>query len=168
MLMKTMKAKGADLAIEQMSYLEREWTKNDLYDLMCQGLLPQDDNGGQYNGNFVLLQKNAHTVKFIDDWMVAANYHLISEAPSQKLKFAGFNKNRHDYAEPGKTFFEWTCLGDWFLYTFQLHLAKNHTPALVETVMVTSGSTPTVGTETTSTPTDTTTSSPSSVGPSEV
>ena len=156
-----MEAKGADLALEQMSYLEREWTKNDLYDLMCPGLLPQDDNGGQYNGNFVLLQKNAHTVKFTDDWMMAAkNYHLISDAPSQKLNFAGFNENRHDqsmlsllircsYAEPGKTFFEWTCLGDWFLYTFQLHLAKNHTPALVETVMVTSGSTPTVGTETT-------------------
>ena len=171
LLLKTMEAKGADLAIEQTSFLEREWTKNDLYDLMCPDLLPQDDNGGQYNGNFVLLQKNAHTVKFIDDWMVAAkNYHLISDEPSQKLNFAGFKENRHDqsmlsllircaYAEPGKTFFEWTCLGDWFLYTFQLHLAKNPTPAPVKTMMVTSGSTPTVGTETTSTPTNTPTSS---------
>jgi len=175
LLLKTMEAKGADLAIEQMSHLEREWTKSDLYDLMCPGLLPQYDNGGQYNANFVLLQKNAHTVKFIDDWMVAAkNYHLISDKPSQKLNFAGFKENRHDqsmlsllircaYAEPGKTFFEWTCLGgDLFLYTFQLHLAKNPTPAPVETMMVTSGSTPTVGTETTSsTLTDSPTSSPS-------
>lgn len=174
LLLKTMEAKGADLAIEQMSHLEREWTKNDSYDLMCPGLLPQDDNGGQYNANFVLLQKNVHTVKFIDDWMVAAtNYHLISDKPSQKLNFEGFKENRHDqsmlsllircaYAEPGKTFFEWTCLGgDLFLYTFQLHLAKNPTPAPVETMMVTSGSTPTVGTETTSsTPTDSPPSSP--------
>lgn len=56
LLLKTMQAKGADLATEQMSYLKRVWTKNDLYDLMCPGLLPQDDNGGHYNGNFVLLQ----------------------------------------------------------------------------------------------------------------
>jgi hypothetical protein len=133
LLLETMEDRDADLAIEQMSWPEKEWTKNDLYDSMCPGLLQKDDDANQYTGNFVLIQKNAQTVKFVDEWMEAAkNYHLISDEPSRKPNVARFRENRHDqsllsllircaHGEPRKTPFKWTCLGDWVLYTFQLH-----------------------------------------------
>ena len=136
LLLETMIERGADLALEQMSFPEREWTKRDMYESLCPELLQGNDNADQYSGNFVLVQKNAQTMKFVKDWMEAAkNIHLISDEPSVKPNIATFRENRHDqsmlsllircaYGEQGKTAFKWTCMRDWVLYTFTLHSTK--------------------------------------------
>jgi hypothetical protein len=125
--------RDADLSLEQMSWAEREWTKGDIYDRLCPEILPYYDTVPQYSGSFIAIRKNLKTVEFVTDWMeTAKNYHLISDEKSNTLKYHGFRENRHDqsllsmlircsYDERNKTEFEWTCLGDWTTYTFQLH-----------------------------------------------
>ena len=132
LLLETMVERDADLSLEQMSWLENEWTKGDVYDQLCPELLPYYDPNTQYSGNFIAIRKNAETVAFISDWMDAAkNYHLISDEKSATLKYDRFRANRHDqsllsmlircsYDERGKQVFPWTCLGDWTTYTFRL------------------------------------------------
>lgn len=132
LLLETMMERNADLALEQMSLLENEWTKGDIYDQLCPELLPYYDPNTQYSANFVAIRKNAETVAFVSDWMEAAkNYHLISDEKSNTLKYKDFQSNRHDqsllsmlircsYDERGKQEFSWTCLGDWTAYTFRL------------------------------------------------
>ena len=133
LLLETMVERDADLALEQMSWAEREWTKGDIYDLLCPEIFPYYDNGTQYSGSFIAIRKNAKTLELVSDWMEAAkNYHLISDEKSNTLKYRGFRENRHDqsllsmlircsYDERGKTEFKYTCLGDWTAYTFKLH-----------------------------------------------
>lgn len=132
LLLETMVERGADLALEQMSWLENEWTKGDIYDQLCPELLPYYDPSSQYSGNFLAIQKNDQTLAFVHDWLKAASdYHLISDEKSSTLKYKDFRGNRHDqsllsmlircsYDERGKTAFKYTCLGDWTTYTFRL------------------------------------------------
>jgi hypothetical protein len=52
LLLETIEDWGADLAIEQMPFPEKEWTnKNNVYASMCPGLLQEDDDAKQYSGN---------------------------------------------------------------------------------------------------------------------
>lgn len=132
LLLEKMVERNADVALEQMSWPENEWTKGDIYDQLCPELLPYYDPSSQYSANFVLLRKNRETVAFVSDWLEAAkNYHLISDEKSNTLKYKDFRANRHDqsllsmlirchYDERGKEKFKWTCLGDWTAYTFKL------------------------------------------------
>jgi hypothetical protein len=132
LLLETMTARGADFALEQMSFRENEWTKGDIYDQLCPELLPYYDPSFQYSANFIAIQKNDQTMALIHDWVKAASdYHLISDEKSNTLKFKKFQVNRHDqsllsmlircsYDERGKTEFKQTCLGDWTAYTFRL------------------------------------------------
>jgi len=133
LLLETMVERHSDLALEQMSRRENEWTKGDIYDRLCPEILPYYDPNTQYTANFLAIRKNAETMALVSDWMEAAkNYHLISDERSTTLKYQKFRNNSHDqsllstlircsYDERGKQKFKWTCLGDWTAFTFRLH-----------------------------------------------
>jgi hypothetical protein len=132
LLLETMLERHADLAMEQMEYLERDWTKGDIYNATSCGL-PSGDNSQQYTANFMVLRKNQAAIQFLRDWIgLTGDYHLLSDERSVLPNAKTFVQNRHDqsllsmllkcaYKEPDKQAFKYTCLKHWTLYTFRLN-----------------------------------------------
>mmetsp|Transcript_8231 Transcript_8231/g.10132 ORF Transcript_8231/g.10132 Transcript_8231/m.10132 type:complete len:359 (-) Transcript_8231:220-1296(-) len=135
-LLETMQERGADLALEQMSFEEGMWTKGDVYSYfnVSQSQLPYSDESFQYSGNFIVVRKNKAIIQFFKDWREAATkYYLLSDDPSYAPNPQGFIENRHDqslmsmlvkyhprYRERGKEVMVWECLSDWTTYTFRM------------------------------------------------
>ena len=132
LLLETMQERDSNLALEQMPYKEKQWTKGDIYSYFNVSEIPDEDETFQYNGSLIVVRKNAATVQFIKDWLTAASdYHLLSDERSIARNAEGFEENRHDqsllsmllkqkYLEEGKKRAGWDCLTVWKTFTFQL------------------------------------------------
>ena len=79
-------------------YLEREWTKRDVFlKLGCD--TPQFAEQFQCYAGFVMLKKTERTVKFIEQWLeYCQDYNMITDCPNMmgKDNYEGFNEHRFD------------------------------------------------------------------------
>jgi hypothetical protein len=132
LIIETMDQRHANLAAEQMPFREWAFHKADSFAYICNGTLPESDQTGQYNANWLVVRKSAATENFVNAWVRAcSNVHIISDEDSYLPENPGYYKHRRDQAlfsallkcdfeEKGKNLFPYTCLVDWVAYTFQL------------------------------------------------
>lgn len=138
LLLETMEDTNHDLGISQMSYLERDWTKGDVYKIF-NVRKPSDDDGQQYWAGWMVLRKIPATIQLTKEWVEAArDYHLLSDEESIEPNSKTFSDNRHDqsllsmllrfkYKEPDKQIFPWSCFIKWKVVTMNLSLDTNKT-----------------------------------------
>lgn len=134
-LMTAMMQTNHDLSLEQVPFKEWAFTKADTYYYFCGQLLTaKQDNTGIYNANWILIRNTPAARQFVNYWVESAQrYHLIEGSMlHDKLPNAPhFLDHRHDqsllsnllkctYGEPMKEYYDYTCLGDWMTYMFDL------------------------------------------------
>lgn len=116
LLIETMIIQKADLAVEQMSFLERQWTKGDAYKYFCQisgppsddredgktapetkFLYPDEDTSRQYNASFIVVRRNSRILQFVGAWLWATrDYNMLSDEVSKNPNAKDFTEHRHD------------------------------------------------------------------------
>jgi hypothetical protein len=96
-LMETMVSRNANLALYEMQYLERLYSKRDVYENLCDGMDPASDESFSNAGGFVTVRKTPSSVKFVKEWIDnVANIQLISNAPSKLTNIPDFKSHRND------------------------------------------------------------------------
>jgi hypothetical protein len=132
-LLEKMVATGKNGAIYELEFNEEDWTKADVLHNMCgERFVEVYAKTRQYSGNFLVLRKEAATMKFVDEWIAASsNFHWISDARSIYPNVPTFQEHRHDqslislllkckYHEPEKEEFRQTHLETWKVQMFHL------------------------------------------------
>jgi hypothetical protein len=130
-LIDTMVEQQKNLALYQMTKLEQEWTKRDVFEEFCPG--EQQQSSFQYSANFIVVRKAPATIDLMRQWSQAmSNYHWINDEPSNVPNVYGFQEHRHDqsllsvilkcrFGEPGKQRYKGkTTLNNWSVEMFQL------------------------------------------------
>lgn len=135
-LLETMISRQANMAVYQIFFPENQWTKRELYELLCTNVperVLSSDTSNQYSGHFLVLRKTTGTMDFIRQFTrLAANYHLLSDQPGILPERPVFQQHRRDqsiislllkchYREAGKQVFLQPLLKDlgWFeAFTF--------------------------------------------------
>jgi hypothetical protein len=80
----------------QMSYIEKEWTKMDVF-ITLDANKPGIMNSGQLVGGVFILKKCKRVMNLIHEWYtISQNYQLISDFPSVIQNHANFRDHRHD------------------------------------------------------------------------
>jgi hypothetical protein len=80
-LMEAMVRRDANLALYEMQYLERQYSKRYVYETLCDGMDPASDESLSNAGGFVTIRKTPSSVKFVQEWMDhVANIQLISNS----------------------------------------------------------------------------------------
>jgi hypothetical protein len=132
LLLETMVDRDLNFAIYEMHWLEREWTKRDVYEKYCPTVDPEKDESVQYSAMWMIVRKSNRTLQLISDWLeTTKDYHDLNDEPSDLDNIAGFHEHRHDqsllslllkcrYNEPQKQAFTWTCLGNWGIQMFRI------------------------------------------------
>jgi hypothetical protein len=96
-LMEAMVSRDANLALYEMQYLERLYSKRDVYENLCDGMDPTSDESLSNAGGFVTIRKTQSSVQFVKEWIDnVANIQLISNAPSKLPNIPGFKGHRND------------------------------------------------------------------------
>merc|ERR1712154_249650 len=99
-IIETMINDGSDLAIEQMTYSERQYTKADIYQYFYGDdatLKQKEDGSKQYNANFLVFRKSEWSVHFVQEWLNGvSDFHLVSSEESVLNNTKDFKKPRHD------------------------------------------------------------------------
>jgi hypothetical protein len=96
-LMEAMASRDANLALYEMQYLERQYSKRDVYENLCDGMDPTSDKSLSNAGGFVTIRKTPSSVKFVKEWIDnVANIQLISNAPSKLPNIPEFKAHRND------------------------------------------------------------------------
>jgi hypothetical protein len=81
----------------RMGYLERNWTKGDLFDHFDVRNDTEITHTGQRWAGAFLARKCDTSVAFFEQWLaVFENPHLIDDTPSVSPNFIGFTQHRHD------------------------------------------------------------------------
>lgn len=90
------KSKFANYSFQIPPYLEKIWTKMDIfhyYDAKEPSIL----DSGQLICSVFVLRKCRHTLDLIDKWYEGScQYHLINDSPSQNPNDMSFHEPRHD------------------------------------------------------------------------
>jgi hypothetical protein len=80
----------------QMSYIEKMWTKMDMF-VILDAAKPEIMNSGQLVGGVFILKKCRHVMDLVNEWYtVSHNYQLISDFPSVIPNDPSFRDHRHD------------------------------------------------------------------------
>ncbi len=81
----------------QDSFLERRWTKGDVFDeFSCRDNRSVTDTP-QLQSGILFFEKRPIAMKFLRDWADAClKTHLVDDSPSKSPNFSDFNANRHD------------------------------------------------------------------------
>lgn len=97
-LLQSMQERSANLALYETQYLERQYSKRDIYEEFCDGMDPASDESLQNAGGFVVIRKTPNSTRFVSDWMKGVeNVELINNSPSKRLPNApDFKAHRHD------------------------------------------------------------------------
>jgi hypothetical protein len=137
-LLETMVARQANFAAYQVFFPENQWTKRDLYELMCADVPDRsmpNDSSNQYAGGFFVLRKSPGANDLIREYTkLISNYHLVSDEKSILPEYPEFREHRRDqsilslllkckYMESGKQQFFHPIIKDlgwWEAFTFDL------------------------------------------------
>jgi hypothetical protein len=80
----------------QMHYIEKEWTKMDMF-ITLDANKPEIMNSGQLVGTVFILKKCLHVMNLVNEWYtISHNYQLISDFPSVIPNDPSFRDHRHD------------------------------------------------------------------------
>jgi hypothetical protein len=80
----------------KMEYLEKTWTKMDIFDYY-DAKQPEILDSGQLIATTFVLRKCQHTIDLINRWHEACcQANLINDSPSHSPNDMSFNENRHD------------------------------------------------------------------------
>jgi len=80
----------------QTSYIEKTWTKMDMF-VTLDAKNPEIMNSGQLVGGVFILKKCLHVMDLVNQWYtVSHNYQLISDFPSVIPNDPSFRDHRHD------------------------------------------------------------------------
>lgn len=84
--------------LETFSFLEKTWTKGDLFDYFRVREDPDVYCTEQFIATTFLMRKNKKTERFIEDWKKVwdEGFYLIDDTPSISRNFNGFIEHRHD------------------------------------------------------------------------
>lgn len=98
-LVKYMDNEKTDLMIFQLPFIEKNWTKRDIFiELSCDK--KQFTDSMQRCATYFLLKKTDNTVKLMNEWLeYAQKYELISDENNLlygQPNYEGFRDNRHD------------------------------------------------------------------------
>jgi len=96
-LIKTMLKNNIDImAFSLGKYIEKNYTKKDVF-LKLKADYDSIINTPQILGGYVLIKKNAKTIKFVEEWLkFSQDEQLITDIPSIHKNYEGFIENRHD------------------------------------------------------------------------
>jgi hypothetical protein len=138
-LLETMISRQANFAAYHNFFPENEWSKRELYELLCSHLperfMPHD-RSNQYTGHFFVLRKSPGAMDFMRQYVrLSANYHLLNDEPSVLADNPEFKEHRRDqsilslllkcrYGDSGKQVFSHPLIKDlgWFdAFTFHLN-----------------------------------------------
>jgi hypothetical protein len=82
----------------QQNYLEKDWTKGDLFDYF--NVRKQKDiyDTGQLCSGIIFIKKSEKSISIIKNWLKVYydNFSLVDDSPSRSSNFNGFKENRHD------------------------------------------------------------------------
>jgi hypothetical protein len=82
----------------QMGYIEKIWTKGDLFDYF--NVREQKDiyDTGQLWAGAIFIKKCEKSIEFIKNWLKIYydDFSLTDDSPSKSPNFEGFKENRHD------------------------------------------------------------------------
>lgn len=141
-LLETMVARQANFAVYHVHFPENQWTKRDLYQLLCGDIPSRDvakDESEQYAGTFFVLRKSPGTNAFVREYTrLISNYHLVSDEKGELPEIPVFREHRRDqsilslllkckFMESGKEEFvhpNIKDLGWWKAFTFNLKPLK--------------------------------------------
>jgi hypothetical protein len=89
-------SKYANLSIQIPPYLEKRFTKMDIFEYL-DAKQPEILNTGQFIGGVFILRKCQHTINLIDKWYeTCCQYHLLDDSPSHYPNDTSFDSTRHD------------------------------------------------------------------------
>ena len=75
---------------------EYMWTKRDVFAALDADLAATT-HSAQSNGATILLRKRDFAIRFVDDWLAyCTDPHLLTDTPSRRPNYAGYNEHRHD------------------------------------------------------------------------
>lgn len=130
-MLETMMSRQANMGAYCNFFPENEWTKRELYELLCSHIPDRfmpNDRSNQYTGHFLVLRKSQGTMDFVQRFTrLSANYHLISDEQSILPEYPEFREHRRDqsiislllkckYQESGKQLFSHPSINElgWF------------------------------------------------------
>jgi hypothetical protein len=80
----------------QMKYIEKSWSKMDMF-IILDAKKPEIMNSGQLVGGVFILKKCLHIMDLVNEWYtISQNYQLISDFPSVIPNDPSFRDHRHD------------------------------------------------------------------------
>ena len=95
-LIQTMINTNASLALYQVEYMNRKYTKRDVYEHYCRSD-PTTDTSLMYAGGWVVVQKTPGTIKLLQDWQTGMeDYAMVSDQPSILPNIPDFDYHLHD------------------------------------------------------------------------
>jgi hypothetical protein len=87
---------NTSLALYQVEYLERKYTKRDVYEYYCHKD-PSTDQSLQYAGGWLVVRKTPGIMAFVKQWQEGvSNYTLLDDSPSQLPNIPEFVYHLHD------------------------------------------------------------------------
>lgn len=84
--------------LKNIDYLEREWTKGDIFDFFNVRNNKNIYNTGQFQATVIFIKKNKKTIDLIEKWasVFEENFNLVDDSPSKSKNFQGFIQNTYD------------------------------------------------------------------------
>lgn len=87
---------NTSLALYQVEYLHRQYTKRDVYDYYCHRD-PSMDKSLMYAAGWVVVRKTQSVVAFLEEWQDGMrNYSMLNDSPSSLPNIADFDYHLHD------------------------------------------------------------------------
>lgn len=89
---------GWDVFVKNQPFCELQWTKGDVFRKFgVEWSNPQYGTSSQAHAQFAIFKINAKTRQFVQHWEdLMADWHLVSDEPSQSPNPPSFCENRHD------------------------------------------------------------------------
>jgi hypothetical protein len=90
------KCNDFDILYTLTGYIEKSWTKRDLFDYMNIDYEIYKETR-HAEDNIIILKKNKKIIQFMNDWYyISCNYHSIDDSPSLSKNDENFVEHRHD------------------------------------------------------------------------
>lgn len=80
-------------------YIEKHWTKADLFYFFKEKMQPEFMNSGQRMAGVIIFKKSPQALSFAQEWLTLAQvnaYHFIDDSPSEIENDSFFKEHRHD------------------------------------------------------------------------
>jgi hypothetical protein len=134
-LIQNMLSTNTTMALYQVEYRDRNYTKRDAYEYYCGASYYIPDDSRQYAGGWLVVRKTPGTMQFLQEWQEGlTKYELLNDSPSVLPNVPGFDYHLHDQSllsmllkcrytqayEERRIFEGAETLKDWQVHLFQI------------------------------------------------